>query len=275
MNRSVPCFVAVVSLLLVAGGIRADEVITIVAPAVPLTAREIDDCVHANVPDQTSRQFLSFKVTDRSGLVDEASLETFWKKFPDGRWRLLARFLGPENVRGTTILMYERENGTDIFVYLPDLRRVRRINKRTMSGAIAGTDLTFEDWERLQGLANDAELKRLPDSEIEGRPVYVLEALAAPDAETSYTRIVSWVDARTCVVLRSEIYEKGDRLRKVVTVPANAVWPEESGWIPRYSRVEDRLEGSQTEVFVDDISVNEELADKYFSQMALESMSHR
>jgi hypothetical protein len=260
--------------LLDAGLVRADEVAALAVPAVALTAEEIDDCVHDNLPEKTSRQFLSLKVTDRGGLIDVSSIETFWKRFPDGYWRLMTRFTGPPNVRGTTVLLYEREYGTDIFVYLPDLRRVRRINKRTMSGAIAGTDLTYEDWERLQGLVDDSELKRLPDSEIEGRTVYVLEARTNDTRETSYSRIVTWVDSRTCVILRSEIYEEGDRLRKVVTVPANAIWPERNGWIPRYTRIEDRLEGSQTEVFVDEIAMDEPIADKYFSQMALESMSH-
>jgi len=253
--------------------LRADEVDAIAVATVPLTAKEIDDCVRGNLPDETTRQFISFKVTDRSGLVEESTLETFWKRFPDGKWRLLARFLGPENVRGTSVLMFERDYGTDIFVYLPDLKRVRRINKRTVHGAIAGTDLSYEDWERLQGLAHDAKLTRLPDREIEGRAVYVIEATTDSTSDTAYTRIVTWIDRRTCVALRTEIYEKGDRLRKVVTVPANAIWPESDGWITRYARVEDRREGSQTEVFVDDVAIDEPLADRYFSQMILDSQS--
>jgi hypothetical protein len=268
-----PGLVTTFFVLLTVSGPSADEMDAIALPALPLTAEAIDDCVRENFPDETSRQFISFKVTDRSGLVDESTVETFWKRFPDGYWRLLVRFLGPPNIRGTSALMYERAHGTDIFVYLPDLRRVRRINKRTINGSIAGTDVTYEDWERLQGLAHDAELKRLPDAEVEGRPVYVIEARATVNDDSSYTRIVTWVDRRTCVALRTDIYEKGDRLRKVVTVPANAIWPERNGWISRYTRVEDRREGSQTEVFIDEIAMDEPLADKIFSQVVLDSAS--
>jgi len=230
--------------------------------------------VRENLPDETTRQFISLRLTDRGGLVEESAIETFWKRFPDGKWRMRARFLRPERVRGTAVLMLEKDHGTDIFVYLPDLRRVRRINKRSVHGAIAGTDLSYEDWERIQGLVEDPKLTRLPDSVVDDRPVYVIEAQTDPTSDTAYTRIVTWIDRRTCVALRTEIYERGDRLRKVITVPSNAIWPESDGWISRYTRVEDRREGSQTEVVVDEIAMDEPLDDRLFSQTLLDARSH-
>jgi Outer membrane lipoprotein-sorting protein len=262
---------ATVVALGIASDLRAEATDATAPAAKPLTANEIDECVRANLPNETTRQFISFKLTDRLGLVDESTVETFWKKFPDGKWRLLARFLGPENVRGTAVLIFERDYGSDIFVYLPELHRVRRIHKRSVHGAVAGTDLSYEDWERLQGLRHDPHLRRLPDSAIEGREVYVIEATADPTSDTSYTRIVSWIDHRTCVALRIEIYETGDRLRKVVTVPADAIWPESDGWITRYTRVEDRREGSQTEISVADVVMDEPLPDRYFTQKILDA----
>lgn len=239
--------------------------------AAPETAEEIDECVHSNVPDSTSDQRMRFRVTDRSGLVDESELRVQWKKFPDGYWRVLSRFERPHSVRGTALLMHEHDSGTDIFVYLPEFGMVRRINQRTMNGAVAGTNITYEDWERLQGLADDTELTRKPDQQVAGRPVYVIEGRPAHADDTSYTRIVSYVDQETCIVLRSEIYETGDRLRKVVTVPRESIERKQNYWIARRTTVVDPREGSRTEVVVVEIELDVPLSKALFSKTELEA----
>jgi hypothetical protein len=234
--------------------------------ALPLeTVREIQDCVRANVPEGSSVQTVLLKARDRIGAVKESRAKISWKKFPDGFYRLLLRVSDPPKLRKTGVLLIEKEGDTDRFIYLPALRRVRRITRQSMSGSLLGTDFTYDQLERVQRMRTEREAGRLEDAEIEGRPVYVLESRASKDDGSLHDRVVEFVDRETCVVLRSEFYEHGDRLRKLLTVDFAEVKHQDGLNIPRRMLLQDLLEESATELVVEEIEVGTQISNRLFS----------
>jgi hypothetical protein len=229
------------------------------------TAKEIEDCVRTNLPETSSEQRVLFKARDRVGGIKESRATIAWKKFPNGFHRLLLRVSDPPKLRKTGVLLIEKEDTTDRFIYLPALRRVKRITKETLSGPLLGTDFTYEQLERIQGVSVERPSTRLEDGEVKGRPVYVTETRAAEDDTSGYDRVVEFVDRETCVVLRTEFYERGDRLRKVLTVDPADVTPEEGMNIPHRMMVEDLLEESSTEMLVEELKVGKAIPDRVFS----------
>ncbi len=236
----------------------------------PQTVEEIEDCIRENLPKETSLQKVIFKARDRTGAIQESRATIYWKKFPNGFSKVLLRVSAPPKLRGTGLLMIEKEKDADRFLYLPELGKVRRITKNSSSGALLGTDFSYNQLEQIQGLHEERETERLDDAVISERPVYVLQSRPSSDDEPlEYERVLTFVDHTTCVVLRQESYERGDRLRKVLSIDPNQISHESELYIPRRMLMQDLLEKSSTVLLLEEIEIGRRIPDRTFSRKEL------
>jgi len=229
---------------------------------------EILDCIKANQPRLSAEQTVTLRTLDRTGSARVSSATIYWQKFGDDS-KALIRFSAPDDLRGSALLLIQKGERADMFMYLPELRRVRRVTKRSITGSMFGTDFSYEDFERFQGFAEDGEVKRLPDQEVEGRKVFVVEGRPARGEESAYERIVSFVDQERCIPIHTDLYEKGESLRKVMVMPLEKVTREAESWVPRLVVVKDLVNQTQTELLVDEIELEKKLPRKLFSESAL------
>jgi hypothetical protein len=230
---------------------------------------EIQACAHKNLPERSARQEVSFVIRDATGAEESIEAELFWKRGPDGRSRVLIRVGAPPDLRGAAFLLIEREGDSDLFTYLPALQKVRRISGRAISGSLFGSDFSYEDVERLQSLALETKVERQPDVEVAGRNTHVLSALLPPDPASTYTRVVSYVDAQTCVALRTELLNKDGMVNKELIIEADDVKPEGTRFVPREVLARDRDKGSETRLRIEKIEYDVPLSEKFFSEAAL------
>ncbi len=234
---------------------------------------EVTDCVRANQPRLSAEQTVTLRTVDRTGETRDSEATIYWQKFGE-KSKALIRFSAPPDLRGSALLLLEEDERADMFMYLPELRRVRRVSKHSVAGSMFGTDFSYEDFERLQGLGEDGELQRLPDGEVDGRKVFVLEGRPSRGEESAYERSVSFVDQERCIPIRIELYEKGERLRKLLLMPVEEISREGESWVPRHVLVKDLVNETRTELLVDEIELNKKLSRKLFSASGLESGTH-
>jgi hypothetical protein len=238
--------------------------------AAPETAKEIQKCVEDNMPEESSQQTVVFRAEDRVGSITESKATIYWRRFPNGRSRVLIRFASPEDLRGASVLLLERSaDARDIFMYLPALREVKRITSRMMSGSMFGTDFTYEEFERIQDYAATAEAARLPDRDVEGSPAWVLESRPAKGEVSDYTRIVDFIDPRTCVRLRTEMYQNEDEPRKVATVDRSKLTEQKGVWFAPAIVMRDLRNETQTTLEIEEVEVGAHLPESLFSQATL------
>jgi hypothetical protein len=230
---------------------------------------EIQECARKNLPERSARQDLSLLVRDGAGQEQTIEAVLFWKRGDDGRSRVLVRVEAPPDLRGAAFLLVEREGGNDMFSYLPELKKVRRITGRTVSGSLFGTDFSYEDIARLQGLATQAKVEKLADAQVAGRAVWVLTAPIPPESGSKYQRVVSFVDQETCVPLKTELMEGPEQVRKEVVVPPEQVKAEGSRFVPRELYARDLEGSSETRMRVEKLQYDVELSDSFFSETAL------
>lgn len=236
----------------------------------PADVQEVLDCVQANLPRETSVQRMHFESKDRVGGGRTIESVVRWRRFEDGLSKVLVRVHAPNDLRGSGLLLIEKQSRADMFVYLPDLEKVRRVTSRMLGGSMFGSDFTYEDFSQLQGMAVEGRSERLADAELDGVPVRVISHLPAEGSGSSYERVTTYVDAATCLPLRSEMFERGDQLRKVLSVDPSDVFQQGSVRIPRRLRMEDRRDQSETQLLVKEIEVDVELQDRVFSVSTLE-----
>jgi hypothetical protein len=227
---------------------------------------EVQRCIERNVPASTSEQTVEFISVDRVGGKRTSRAKILAKRFDDGLRRVLMRFTKPLDLRGASLLIIETESGAnDMFLYTPELRKVKRVTADGAAGTLFGTDFSYEDFERWHLMNKPGERTRLPDAKLEERDVYVLESRPADGTGSAYERIVSFVDQETCVVLKTESYERGERLRKVLTASPDSIMREAEIHVASEVTMRDVRDQTHTDVVVEDLAVDREIEDTEFA----------
>jgi hypothetical protein len=240
--------------------------------AAPETAAEIEQCVRGNLPRASSVQAVAFRSTNRVGDVAESEATIHWKLFDDGLSKLLLRFSRPLDMRGAGVLLIEKQGRRpDTFMYLPELQTVRRVSSRSASSSRFGTDFSYEDFERLVGMSADASRERGADTRIGGREVYVVVGRPDPESASAYERVATFVDKETCVPLRTESYERGGELRKLLTADSSKIEREGNCWVPHRQTMKDLRDETKTDLVILEIDTDVKIHQKMFSARELEA----
>ncbi len=237
------------------------------APTLTPEVREVKDCAERNLPERTARQRLVLERTAQGGEARRLETTLLWKRGEDGLSRLRVTIDAPQQERGTAFLLIEREGEDEMFSYLPEYRKVRRITSRAITGSFLGSDLSYEDFQEIQGLAEHARVERLADASLAGRPVYVLEAIAAEGSSSEYERVRSYFDRESCVLMRAELTGRG--VDREVEVAWSDVERVGERWIPKRLTLRDREKSTETRLSILETEWDVELPDRLFTETEL------
>lgn len=122
----------------------------------------------------------------------------------------------PGDVRGTAVLTHTHAAGADDqWIYLPAIKRVKRITTGAKSGPFMGSEFAYEDLTA-QELAK-YEYRYLREERCAGGQCYVIERIpTAP--QSGYRRQIVWIDTQELRAWRVEYYDRKDALLKVLTL---------------------------------------------------------
>jgi len=233
---------------------------------------EVFDCVKQNTPGESSEQVVEFTAVDRIGGKRVSRAKILGKRFQeDAMRRVLLRFTKPLEIRGSAFLAIEQDEGSpDMFLYTPEMRKTKRVTGQGGGGKLFGTDFSYEDFSRWQGLNQPGSSRRLPDAVESGQPVWVVETRPGNKEVSSYERVVFFVDQETCVALKTESYERGEKPRKILTANPGQLLEEGGVWFASELLMRDLRDETHTQVLVEDVEVDRGLKDSDFSLSKLE-----
>ncbi len=227
------------------------------------------DCAKNNAPSKSSRQKVEFHSLDRMGKGRTITATVSWER-EDERSRVLLRVHEPSDLEGAGLLMLEKPDQTDMFIYLPDLKKVKRVTSHMLSGSLFGSDFTYEDFMQFQGISVEGRREELEGSTLDGVDVRVLAQYPSEAADSAYERIVSYWDRETCVPLKTEMFETGAKLRKVLTVDRESLFRSEGAVIPQEVKMNDLRDETSTRLTIKDIEIDIKIPRKIFSKSGLE-----
>ena len=122
----------------------------------------------------------------------------------------------PRDLKGTAILTFTHRVGNDDqWLYLPALKRVKRISSADKSGPFMGSEFAFEDLA-----SQEVEKYRytyLRDEECGAMPCYVVERIPV-DPKSGYSRQVTWIDQQEYRLQRVDYYDRKGDLLKTMTL---------------------------------------------------------
>ncbi|UCD38414.1 MAG: outer membrane lipoprotein-sorting protein [Fidelibacterota bacterium] len=179
--------------------------------------------------------------------------------------RMLMRFLSPADVKGTGFLTLETASGEDErYLYLPALRRVKKIAASGSGGNFMSSDFTYYDIGEPK--LEDWVYSLVGEDIRDGRPHHIIECLPASEdilKDTGYGKIVRWVDQETLNIPYSEIYDRGQSKWKVLDVLSF----ERIGDVDFASDMvmRDIQTGHSSEITFSNIEVDQGIPDEFFT----------
>jgi hypothetical protein len=179
-----------------------------------LTAEDIAWKVYNHQADRTMHSLVKMDLVDRDGTVSTRYVEQWSYKYEGDLEKNVVVFHAPASIKGTRFLQVEHENrDEDQWIYLPALKRVRRIAAQESGQSFMGTDFSYEDMKRRRVEEYRHEL--LGEEELEGFSCYVIKEHARDSSDSAYSYMVRWVPKDIWVPIKIELYDTRGELEKV------------------------------------------------------------
>lgn len=232
------------------------------------TAREILERSRNRVNATTTSTRSQMIITARDGSTTERLVDQYSSK-KDGVERAVIVFQKPANVAGTRFLIVENAGREeDRWIFLPSLGKTRRIAATEGSGSFVGTDFSYDDISSL-GRDLDKDTHRiLREETVGGAACWVIESVSQ-DTTFQYSRILVWVDKGTAVMWKVEMYDRQDKLLKVLE---NGDVKDVQGFLtPGVSTMSNVQTKTSTRVVMQIIRYNDAIPEGVFTTRYLET----
>jgi outer membrane lipoprotein-sorting protein len=140
----------------------------------------------------------------------------------------LVIFNEPRDVKGTAFLSFTHKSGPDDqWLYLPALKRVKRIASDNKSGPFMGSEFAYEDISSQE--VEKYTYKYLKDETIDGIDCFVMERYPV-DESSGYTRQIVWIDKEEYRPMKVDFYDRKNSMLKTL------VYHEYKQYLDKYWR---------------------------------------
>ncbi|MCO4845300.1 MAG: outer membrane lipoprotein-sorting protein [Sulfurovum sp.] len=177
-------------------------------------ARAIMEKVDARDDGKTLEQDMLMVLIDKNGNKRNRDIKSYGKDFAEDEHRIMF-FKSPADVKNTAFLTYDYDESSrddDQWLYLPALKKVKRIPSSDKSSSFMGSDFSYFDMTDRD--LEDYDFKLLKETEVRGKKVWMIEA--APRTvkvvkESGYTKSIALVRQDNYVVVRSIGFMKNNK----------------------------------------------------------------
>lgn len=185
----------------------------------------------------------------------------------DGHVRSLVRFREPADVAGTGLLTLDAPGQESAqWLYLPALKKERRISGSRQGGQFVGSDLYFED---LRDRRVELDRHRLIGAEeFQGAPCQVLESIPTKPDNSAYSQRISCIHPETFLPLKIDFYE-GGKASPTKRFTVSRIKPIQGYWTVLDSTMTHLPSGHETRLQVETVKYDQNLPDTLFSIQAL------
>ncbi len=180
-----------------------------------------------------------------------------WKSFREGYAgdaKNLIRFTDPPEVKGVGFLSLARPGGQnpDQWLYLPSMKRERRIAAQDRDASFVGTDFNYEDMEEFDHEKYAVTLQG--EETVEGHLSYVIVAVPLEKGGKSvYEKKTIYLRKDILYLLREDLYRKGDSepSKRLILSDLQNI---DGHWVAKSMEMSDLRKGSKTTVLLKEVA---------------------
>ncbi len=234
---------------------------------------EVARRVNARDDGDSSRRRLEMKLIAKSGSerVREALVLRRWF---DEEKRLAIFYTSPATIRDTAFLVHDfPESGKQDaqWLYLPALRKVRRIAARDRGKSFLGTDMSYEDMKNeTRFAADDYVWKTLRREACGDASCLVVEAKPKTEEigrDVGYGRVLYWIDPSIWIARKAEYEDTAGRPKKTATL--SDIREVDGIWTVHSIDVQNHRSGHRTIFRSTEVEYSKELSEDWFTERAL------
>lgn len=206
-----------IQILFAIGWIAASPFVSEVSSEETITGLQVVEKVFNRPEGADVQADLTMALINSRGDQRVREIKQFTKDF-DKMEKKIMFFVAPADVRNTSFMNWsyeEAEKNDDQWIYLPALKKVKRISSDSKSDYFMGSDFTYDDLGDRHP-ADDSH-KLLREETIHGEDCYVVESIPKEE-EYMYSRTVTWIIKDRWIGLKKEFYDEDEELLKILTV---------------------------------------------------------
>jgi outer membrane lipoprotein-sorting protein len=182
----------------------------------------------------------------------------------------LTIFDSPKDIKGTAFLNYTHKMGDDDqWLYLPALKRVKRISSRNKSGSFMGSEFSYEDISSQE--IEKYTYKWLRDEIFNGMECFVVERYPVDKKNSGYSRQVSWIDKLEYRTWKVQYYDRKNEHLKTL-IMSNYEQYENKFWRSLEMHMANHQTGKSTLLQFTDFKFMVDLNDDDFSKNSLQRL---
>lgn len=241
-------------------------------PALP-DGDEVARRVNEREDGRAVARTLVMELVEKDGTSRTRVTRSFRRDF-DGERRSVLFFESPANLKGTALLTWDGPDPArddPQWLYLPALRKSRRVAVSERGRSFLGTDLSFEDMKNETRLPRaDFRWRTVGEEEVDGARCVVVEGTALDERtarETGYGRVLLRVDAERWLPRFGEYWDaRGEPLK---TIRLTEVREVQGIWTAHRVEAASLKSGHRTLLEFRDVAYDPELPDDLFTEPAL------
>ncbi len=187
----------------------------------------------------------------------------------------IIRFLAPAEVKGTGMLIFDyTDKNDDMWIYMPALRKTRRIVSTEKSKSFMGSEFSNADMSAPN--LDDFRYTVLRSETFEGTECWVIEAIPVSVElmdEVGYDRRISWIGKNDFVQRKAEYYDEDDELfKRLVASDIKLIDPKGSKYMAMHMEMLNQENGRRSVMTMEKIEFNPDVKEEYFTLSYLEKL---
>lgn len=226
-----------------------------------------------NRPDGNDRTMtMNMILINKQGKTRERTVLSYSKDYGKDSKGLIY-FKKPADIKGTGFLSWEYDDPSkddDRWLYLPALKKVRRISGTSKNDYFMGTDFTYDDLGDRSVDEDNHELQK--EEEIDGNMCWVLES-TPKNKDDMYSKVIRWIRQDALMPVKVEFYDKQDNLLKILTV--SDIRKQDGFWTCFKMEMDNIQDKHKTILEITEMHYNQGLKDNFFKVSTLESRKIR
>ncbi len=239
-----------------------------------MSAREIMQAVDDRDDGDNRTADMKMVLIDKNGDERVRSIRSFDKDKGEDKQRIMF-FLSPADVKDTGFLTYDYDDydkDDDQWLYLPALRKSKRIASSDKSGSFMGSDFNYSDMTRRN--LDDYDFKILKEDEVRGHKVWLIESKPRSREvidETGYEKSVLFVRQDNFVVVRAVNWvNEGNRLKYLDVEKLEKIDGVWTTLAMSMTTKQGKVTLHKTNLYFDNVKYNQNLTEDMFSVRRLE-----
>lgn len=234
------------------------------------TAQEISKKSMDAIEVGSMEMISTIHIRDAKGNNRVRQITTASKTFGDIT-KMLIKFIAPADVKGTAILVYDYENQNDnMWIYMPALRKVRRIVSSEKGKSFMGSEFTNADMS--SPTMSDFEYMNLGSETYNGKNCWKIESKCKTEAiqnENGFSKRISFIDKTNYVCYKVNYYDFIGKLNRIQIIE-NYKKQQNGKYFAYKMAMENVLTKRKSEMIIDKFQIGSQLPESAFAPTALE-----